>query len=201
MLFRSDRQLIAVPDEMLRHDGLDAGRRPVAIQHARLQVRRRDRQNVADPFAGRIPLPRVFGPGWRLRPSVEPHRSLLAGELTAHRVGDELLGDRIEDLLDPGDADHEVLRRVRLRLPLFLGPDGGVPRVDSDASGGMLAPVDALIDWRRSSGVDPGTPGLSVNVDVPAAWLLADDSSYPVEESLSEPECVTCGGHEMISSF
>src|SRR5207249_2617412 len=104
---------------------------PVALNDAVLHVRCDDvEMAIRVPFAGGVAVPSVFRIVRWMVAAVDIDDAIGAAEHASHGVRNMLLGDRMEDLQDAevglGSA-HMVLNRVRLRLPLRLRQDGGVP--------------------------------------------------------------------------
>ena len=95
---RHQRELIAMPDEMLRHRRLGTCGNAVPLDDAVFHVRRRDRQAVALDLARGEAFPQVLGIRRGMRPSVHPDDPVVATEHAFERVRDELVGDRIDAL-------------------------------------------------------------------------------------------------------
>ena len=121
---------MTVAEEVLGHLAVRGRRRSVALNHTLLHVRRRHDELTVLPDTGREPVPGVLRVvGW-MRAPVHPDDAVRAAEAARHRVGDERLRHRIENLQNPEvrpGAAHQVLHRVRLRLAFRLRENRRVP--------------------------------------------------------------------------
>ena len=127
---RDEQQPVAVADEELRHQAVGAARDAVALQEGLLHMGGGDLQHPVHPFAGRKAAPQVFCELRRMRPSIEPDRTVGVLEEAGDRVGDQLPRSPIDHLahVEVGaGAAHRVLRRVRARLVLGYRLDRRVP--------------------------------------------------------------------------
>src|SRR5690606_33283257 len=95
------REMVAVPDEMLRDDGAIAARNAVPAQPPFLQMRRRDLERAAFPLAGGEAHRRVLGELRRMRTAVHPDRPHRVPREVLDVNRDQLLRDGIDLLPDP----------------------------------------------------------------------------------------------------
>ena len=100
MLENIDQQ-VAVSKVVFDHLAVRTGRRPVPLDHSHFHVRRGHHQLAVFPHARGEAVPRVLRKIGRVRAAVHPDDAIGASKAAGHRVGHELLRDRIENLHDP----------------------------------------------------------------------------------------------------